>query len=59
MCVCVYWSSLDVCLQAALSPQLVLQEVGVVRGGDEVVAERLAHVLVELPVLGFKYGALP
>ncbi|TNN68542.1 hypothetical protein EYF80_021188 [Liparis tanakae] len=45
--------------RAALTPQLVLQEVGVVRGGDEVVAERLAHVLVELPVLGFKYGALP
>lgn len=50
--------SLDVCLQAAVSSQLVLQQVGVVRGGDEVVAERLAHVLVELSVLRFENGAL-
>ena len=55
-----YWvvPSLDVSLQAAVSSQLVLQQVGVVRGGDEVVAERLAHVLVELSVLRFENGAL-
>lgn len=51
-------ASLYVRLQAALSSQLVLQEVSVVRRRDEVVAEWLAHVLVQFTVLRFKYGAL-
>lgn len=48
----------DVGLLAAVSSQLVLQQVRVVRGGDEVVAERSAHVLVKLPVLRPEYGAV-
>ncbi len=55
---CVQQPSLDVRLQAAVSSELVLQEVGVVWGGDEVVAKRLAHVLVKLSMLRIKYGAL-
>lgn len=38
----------DVTLDTAVSPELVLQQVGVVGGGDEVMAQWLAHVLVEL-----------
>ena len=49
---------LYVCLQAALAPELVLQQVGIVGGGEEVVAERLAHVLVEVLVGGVEDGAL-
>lgn len=41
----------DVSLCAAGPFQLILHEVGVVRGGDEVVVERLLHVLVHLCVL--------
>lgn len=49
--------SLDVGLQAAVATQLILQEIGIVGGRDEVVAERLAHILMELVELRFKYGA--
>jgi len=35
-----------------LGHQLVAHQVGVVRGGDEVVAQRLVHVLVHFVVLG-------
>lgn len=48
----------DVALDAALAPDLVLYQVGVVGGGDEVVAERLAHVLPQCPVPGVEDGAL-
>jgi len=48
----------DVALDAALAPDLVLYQVGVVGGGDEVVAERLAHVLPQHPVPGVEDGAL-
>lgn len=34
-----------------LRHQLVAHQVGVVRGGDEVVAQRLGHVLVHVVVL--------
>lgn len=43
---------LDVSLDTARSFELILQEIGVVRGGDEVVAERPAHVLVDVLVAG-------
>lgn len=43
---------LDVSLGAAGSFELILQEIGVVRGGDEVVAEWFAHVLVDVLVAG-------
>lgn len=49
--------SLDVCLQAAMTSQLILHEIGIVGRRDEVVAERLAHILVKLPELRFEYGA--
>ena len=45
-------------LQAALPPELVLQQVCVMGGGEEVVAEWLAHVLVEVLVLHVEDGAL-
>lgn len=47
----------DVSLCAAGPFELILHEVGVVRGGDEVVVEGLVHVLVHLCVLGIeKHG---
>lgn len=49
--------SLDVCLLAAVTSQLILHEIGIVGGRDEVVAKRLAHILMKLPELWFKYGA--
>lgn len=48
----------DVSLHAAMSSELVLHEVGVVGGGDEVMAQRLAHVLEDAPPLCVKDGAL-
>lgn len=41
----------DVRLRAAVSGQLVLGEVGVVRGRDEVVSQRPSHVLVNSGVV--------
>jgi len=41
----------DVGLRAAVPGQLVLGEVGVVGGGDEVVRQRARHVLVNSGVL--------
>lgn len=49
---------LDVGLKAALASQLVLHQVGVVRGGNEIVAERLAHILVETQTVGFENRTL-
>lgn len=48
----------DVSFHTALSSELVLHQVGVVRGGDEVMAQRLAHVLVDAPPLWVEDGAL-
>lgn len=48
----------DVALDAAVAPDLVLYQVSVVGGGDEVMAEGLAHVLPQCPVLGIEDGAL-
>lgn len=48
----------DVALNAALASDLVLNQVGIVGGGDEVVAERLAHVLPQCLVPGVEDGAL-
>lgn len=48
----------DVALDAAVAPDLVLYQVGVVGGGDEVMAEWLVHVLPQCPVLGIEDGAL-
>lgn len=48
----------DVGLGAAVSSQLVLGEVGVVGGGDEVVSQRLSHVLVNSAVLGVEHTVL-
>lgn len=48
----------DVALDAAVASELILYQVGVVGGGDEVVAEWLAHVLPQPPVLGVEDGAL-
>lgn len=48
----------DVSLHAAMSSELVLHEVGVVGGGDEIMAKRLAHVLEDAPPLWVKDGAL-
>lgn len=49
---------LDISLHAARSFQLVLQQIGVMGRGDEIVTQRLAHVLVEALVLCVKDGAL-
>lgn len=48
----------DVSLNAALSPKLVLHQIGVVGGGDEVMAQRLGHVLEDSLALGVEDGAL-
>lgn len=48
----------DISLHTALSSELVLHQVGVVGGGDEVMAQRLAHVLEDAPPLWVKDGAL-
>lgn len=48
----------DVSLHAALSPELVLHEICVVRGGDEVMAQWLAHVLEDAPPLWVEDGAI-
>lgn len=48
----------DVSLHTALSSELVLHQVGVVGGGDEVMAQRLAHVLEDAPLLWVKDGVL-
>ena len=48
----------DVALHATLAPELVLHQVGVVRGGDEVMAERLVQVLEETAPPGVLDGAL-
>lgn len=45
------WFLPDVRLRAAVSSQLVLGEVGVVRGRDEVVSQRSPHVLVHSGVV--------
>lgn len=39
----------DVSLHTAVSSELVLHQIGVVGGGDEVMAQRLAHVLEDPP----------
>lgn len=49
----------DVRLRAAVSRQLVLGEVGVVRGRDEVVCQRAPHVLVNSRVVGVENTVLP
>lgn len=49
----------DVRLRAAVSRQLVLGEVGVVRGRDEVVCQRAPHVLVNSRVVGVEHRVLP
>lgn len=48
----------DVSLHTALSSELVLHQVRVVGGGDEVMAQRLAHVLEDAPLLWVKDGVL-
>lgn len=49
---------LNVSFHAAGPPQLVFQQVGVMGRGDEVVAQGLAHILVEVLVLRIEDGAL-
>lgn len=41
----------------AVSSELVLHQVGVVGGGDEIMAQRLAHVLEDTLPLWVKDGA--
>ena len=48
----------DVPLHTALASELVLHQVRVVGGGDEVMAQRLAHVLEDAPPLWVEDGAL-
>lgn len=48
----------DVRLRAAVSGQLVLGEVGVVRGRDKVVSQRLPHVLVNSGVVRVENAVL-
>lgn len=48
----------DVSLHTALSSELVLHEICVVRGRDEVMAQWLAHVLKDTPPLWVEDGAV-
>lgn len=48
----------DVSLHTALSSELVLHQVCVVGGRDEIVAQREGHVLVDAPLLWVEDGAL-
>lgn len=48
----------DIPLHTAVSSELVFHKVRVVGGGDEVMAQGLAHVLVNAPTLRVKDGAL-
>lgn len=52
------WFLPDVRLRAAVSGQLVLGEVGVVRGRDEVVSQRPSHVLVNSGVVRVESAVL-
>lgn len=48
----------DVCLCAAVSCQLVLSEIGVMGGRDEVVCQRASHVLVNPSMLRVEHTVL-
>ena len=48
----------DVSFHTALPSELVLHQVGVVGGGDKVMAQRLVHVLEDASPLWVEDGAL-